>query len=93
MRSEIQNIVAAIEKSLELLRQRMDWDKANSRLEEFNARVEDPDLWEDTQKAQKLMQERQSLLSSISTHDSIKKELNDIVELIALGESEEDKES
>ena len=92
MRSEIQNIVAAIEKSLELLRQRMDWDKANSRLEEFNARVEDPDLWEDTQKAQKLMQERQSLLSSISTHDSIKKELNDIVELIALGESEEDKE-
>ncbi len=92
MRAEIQNIVAAIEKSLELLRQRMGWNSVNNRLEEFNALVEDPDLWVDPQKAQRLMQDRQSLVDAIATHDSIKKELNDTVELIELGEIEKDTE-
>ncbi|MDG1085712.1 MAG: peptide chain release factor 2, partial [Planktotalea sp.] len=45
MRADAQNTVEEIEKSLELLRQRLDWDTAEFRLEEFNARVEDPDLW------------------------------------------------
>ncbi len=92
MRAEIQNIVAAIEKSLELLRQRMGWNSVNNRLEELNALVEDPDLWLDPQKAQRLMQDRQSLVDAIATHDSIKKELNDTVELIELGEIEKDTE-
>ena len=92
MRSEVQNIVAAIEKSLSLLRQRMGWDTAHTRLEEFNARVEDPDLWENAQKAQKLMQDRQSLVDAVASHDSIQRELNDTVELIELGESEKDDE-
>ena len=92
MRSEVQNIVAAIEKSLSLLRQRMGWDTAHTRLEEFNARVEDPDLWENAQKAQKLMQDRQSLVDAVANHDSIQRELNDTLELIELGESEKDDE-
>ena len=36
MRAETQNIVADIEKSLALLAQRMDWETASHRLEEFN---------------------------------------------------------
>ena len=92
MRSEVQNIVAAIEKSLSLLRQRMGWDTAHTRLEEFNARVEDPGLWENAQKAQKLMQDRQSLVDAVANHDSIQRELIDTLELIELGESEKDDE-
>lgn len=92
MRSEVQNIVAAIEKSLSLLRQRMGWHTAHTRLEEFNARVEDPDLWENAQKAQKLMQDRQSLVDAVANHDSIQRELIDTLELIELGESEKDDE-
>ena len=46
MRADIENLVNSVEKSLELLRQRMDWDTASTRLEEFNARVEDPNLWD-----------------------------------------------
>ena len=46
MRADIENLVNSVEKSLELLRQRMDWDTASNRLEEFNARVEDPNLWD-----------------------------------------------
>ena len=59
MRAETQNIVSDIETSLELLRQRMDWETAQHRLEEFNARVEDPNLWDDPAKAQALMRDRQ----------------------------------
>jgi peptide chain release factor 2 len=92
MRAETQNIVAEIEKSLELLAQRMDWDTAQHRMEEFNARVEDPNLWDDPDAAQKLMRERQTLLDQIETYEGIKQDLNDQQELIELGEMEDDQE-
>ena len=65
MRAEIQSVVAEIEKSLELLAQRMDRETATHRLEEFNARVEDPTLWDDPEKAQKLMRDRQMLVAPV----------------------------
>ncbi|WP_170358826.1 peptide chain release factor 2 [Ruegeria arenilitoris] len=92
MRAEIQNIVAEIQKSLELLAQRMDYETAPHRLEEFNARVEDPNLWDNPENAQKLMRERQVLVDAIETYESIKTDLNDNIELIELGEMEGDEE-
>ena len=92
MRAEIQTIVADIEKSLDLLAQRMNWETAEFRLEEFNARVEDPNLWDDPAAAQKLMRDRQSLVDAIDTYKGIRQDLDDSVELIELGEMEEDDE-
>jgi len=90
MRSEIQTITSAIETSLELLRQRMGWDTVQHRLAEFNARVEDPTLWDDPAQAQKLMRERQALVDSLETHDEIRQEMADNIELIEMGEAEGD---
>ena len=92
MRAEIENIVAEIEKSVELLRQRMDWETAPHRLEEFNAMSEDPDLWNDPDKAQKLMQQRQQLSDAIDAANGIAQELEDQVGMIELGEMEDDQE-
>ncbi|GGB12187.1 peptide chain release factor 2 [Allosediminivita pacifica] len=92
MRAEAQNNVEKIEKSLDLLRQRMGWETAQHRLEEFNARVEDPNLWDDPAAAQKLMRDRQALVDSMDTYTGMKQELDDQVELIELGEMEEDEE-
>lgn len=92
MRAEIQNTVEQIEKSLKLLAQRLNWDTAQHQLEEFNARVEDPNLWDNPEAAQKLMRERQMLVDAIETYTSIKQDLNDNVEMIELGEMEDDKE-
>ena len=92
MRADIQHFVLEIERSLTLLRQRMDWDAASHRLEELNARVEDPSLWNDPVKAQKLMRERQTLVDSITTHNTIRQDLDDNLELIELGEMEDDKD-
>lgn len=92
MRAETQNNVDAITKSLKLLAQRMDWDTAPHRLEEFDALIEAPDLWNDPAKAQKLMRERQALLDAVSTYRMIESGLRDNVELIELGEAEGDQE-
>ena len=92
MRAEAQNTVDQIRKSLALIGQRMGQDTAAHRLEEFNARVEDPNLWDDPDSAQKLMRERQTLVDAIALYDGIAQELSDNVELIELGEMEEDDE-
>ncbi len=92
MRAEIQNITAEIEKSLVLLAQRMDQETAPHRLEEFNARVEDPTLWDNPEAAQKLMRDRQMLVDAMETYDSIAQDMTDYCELIELGEMEEDQE-
>ncbi|WP_300058041.1 peptide chain release factor 2 [uncultured Roseobacter sp.] len=92
MRADAQNTVEKIEKSLELLAQRLDVETAQFRLEEFNARVEDPNLWDDPEAAQKLMRERQTLVDAMETYESIKQDLTDNIELIELGEMEEDDE-
>ena len=92
MRAEAGNTVAAIEKSLDLLAQRMDWETAGHRLEEFNAMTEDPNLWNDPGRAQALMRERQKLVDAMERLTSMRQELSDNVELIGLGEQENDSE-
>lgn len=90
MRAEIEGLTQEIAKSLDLLAQRMDWETAEHRLEEFNAMSEDPDLWNDPAKAQKLMRERQALVDAMDTYKGLQQELADNIELIELGEMEED---
>jgi peptide chain release factor 2 len=92
MRAEIQKHVDAIDKSLALLRERMGWETAEHRMEEFNAMTEDPDLWNDPERAQKLMRERQSLLDAMNAYKGMAQEKQDSIDLIELGEMEEDAE-
>ena len=89
MRAEIANIVTEIERSLDLLSQRLG-QTASFRLEELNAMSEDPELWNDPARAQKLMRERQTLSDSIETRDQLARDLADNVELIEMGEAEDD---
>ncbi|MBV1866587.1 MAG: peptide chain release factor 2 [Marinosulfonomonas sp.] len=92
MRAEITNAAEAIGKSLALLKQRMDWETASHRLEEFDAMIEDPDLWNDQARAQKLMRDRQNLIDATAVCTGIGQELNDNIEMIELGELENDQE-
>ena len=92
MRAEAENTVAAIEKSLALLAQRLDWETAQHRLEEFNAMAEDPNLWDDPERAQKLMRDRQMHVDAMDRYTSMKQEMSDNIELIELGDMEGDDE-
>ena len=92
MRAEMVNVVAAIDKSLGLLAKRLDYETAPYRLEEFNAMIEDPSLWNDQERAQKLMRDRQILVDAIATYEGIRQELSDNLEMIELGAAEDDDE-
>ena len=92
MRAEMVNVVAAIEKSLGLLAKRLDYDTAPYRLEEYNAMIEDPSLWDDQDRAQKLMRDRQILVDAIATYEGIRQDLSDNLEMIELGAEEADEE-
>jgi peptide chain release factor 2 len=92
VRADTQNTIAAVEKSLKLIGQRLDWETAPHRLEEFDALIEAPDLWNDPAKAQKLMRDRQALIDAVAVYRRIDSGLKDNVELIELGEAEGDTE-
>ncbi|MGE0407756.1 MAG: peptide chain release factor 2 [Amphiplicatus sp.] len=90
MRAEIESLSEQIKQSLELLRRRLDWDVAQERLKELNAKAEDPALWNDAQAAQALMRERNMLDAQVNAIGAIARELDDLVGLAELAEEEGD---
>ncbi len=90
MRAEGQAHIDRIEAALALVRQSLDWDRALRRLDELNARVEDPTLWDNPKDAEAVMRERRRLESAIGTVNEISQEMADASEFIELGEMEED---
>ncbi|HEY4275585.1 MAG TPA: peptide chain release factor 2 [Rhizomicrobium sp.] len=67
-----------------------DWDKSLRRLDELNARAEDPTLWNDPANAQKLMRERQKLDAALGSVRALENELTDAIGLIEMAEAEND---
>jgi peptide chain release factor 2 len=92
MRSDIQNIVDKVHASMALIRQRIGWEAAHTRLEELNARAEDTNLWNDPENAQKLMRERQNISNAIDEYNSMDDSLKDVLEMLELGFSEKHEE-
>ncbi|HEX7782511.1 MAG TPA: peptide chain release factor 2 [Sphingobium sp.] len=92
MRAEAQQYIDRIDAALDLLRRFLDWDRALRRLDELNARVEDPTLWDDAKKAQEVMRERTRLDSAIGATRAIDSEKSDTAELIEMADAEGDEE-
>ncbi len=90
MRAEGQAHIDRIAASLALVRKFLDWDRALRRLDELNARVEDPKLWDDPKNAEAVMRERRRLEAAVGAVNQISGEMNDAIEFIELGEMEED---
>lgn len=90
MRAEGQAHIDRIEAALKLVRMSLDWERALRRLDELNARVEDPTLWDDPKAAEKIMRERGLLESSVGTVREISAEMADAIEFIEMGEAEGD---
>ncbi len=90
MRAEAQAAHDQITAAMALVRRFLDWERANRRLAELNARVEDPTLWDDPKGAQAVMKERQRLDGAIGAVTTIERELADTVELIELADADGD---
>lgn len=67
-----------------------DWEPALRRLDELNARVEDPTLWDKPEMAQAIMRERTKLASGIETVYALERELRDAIDYAELADMEAD---
>ncbi|WP_148425093.1 peptide chain release factor 2 [Komagataeibacter europaeus] len=90
MSAETEALNDQIKQSVALLRRHLDWDVAIDRLAELNNRAEDPELWNDSEAAQKLMRERTLLANQIEGVQRLEADVNDTIELVELAEMEGD---
>ncbi|HRD78372.1 MAG TPA: peptide chain release factor 2 [Hyphomicrobiaceae bacterium] len=90
MRAEAQKLIADIDGSLGLLRRSLDWETAEQRLAGLNQQSEDPNLWNDPKRAQKVMRQREMLERAVNGYKSLERGRDDALTLIELGETEKD---
>ncbi|HSP50242.1 MAG TPA: peptide chain release factor 2 [Pseudolabrys sp.] len=90
MRAETQSLLEEIKQSLKLLRRHLDVDTATRRLAELNKEAEDPSLWSDQTRGQRVMRERDALEDRLNAIGRIEQELADQLTMIELGEAEKD---
>jgi len=88
MRAEAQAYINRIEAALALVRLSLDWDRALRRLDELNARVQDPNLWDNPKQAQAISREQKTLETAVNTVNEIAAEMADAIEFIEMGEAE-----
>ena len=88
MRAEGQAYINRIEAALALVRLSLDWERALRRLDELNARVQDPKLWDNPKQAQAISREQKTLETAVNTVNQIAAEMADAVEFIEMGEAE-----
>ncbi len=70
-----------------------DYDAKKERLEEVNAELEQPDVWNEPQRAQALGKERASLEAVVETIDQLTQGGEDVNELLMLAVEEDDQET
>ena len=88
MRAEAQSYINRIEAALALVRLSLDWERALRRLQELNARVQDPALWDYPKQAQAISREQKTLETAVNTVNEIAAEMADAIEFVEMGEAE-----
>ncbi|MCX2560659.1 peptide chain release factor 2 [Acetobacter farinalis] len=92
MSAETEALNDQIKQSVALLRRHLNWDVAQARLAELNNRAEDPDLWNDSDAAQKLMRERTLLAGQVDGVQKLETSVQETCELVEMAEAEGDAE-
>ncbi|MEQ1753042.1 MAG: peptide chain release factor 2 [Micropepsaceae bacterium] len=90
MRAEMEALAEQIRQSMALLRRHLDPDSARRRLDELNAKAENPAIWNDPAAAQRLMRERNKLEKGLSDYDGLDSEFRDAVGMIDLASEDGD---
>ncbi|NLS54163.1 peptide chain release factor 2 [Hafnia alvei] len=77
----------------EVLRGYLDYDAKKERLEEVNAELEQPDVWNEPERAQALGKERSSLEEIVNTINQMTQGLDDVFGLLELAIEADDEET
>ncbi|MDF2155441.1 peptide chain release factor 2 [Vibrio sp. CAU 1672] len=89
----IKNRLQDVSERTNVLRGYLDYDAKQERLEEVNAELEQPDVWNEPERAQALGKERASLEAVVETIDQLEQGVEDVEGLLELAVEEEDQET
>ncbi|WP_261816688.1 peptide chain release factor 2 [Vibrio gallicus] len=89
----IKNRLQDVSERTNVLRGYLDYDAKKERLEEVNAELEQPDVWNEPERAQALGKERASLEAVVETIDQLDQGGEDVEGLLELAVEEEDQET
>ncbi|KAF6663549.1 MULTISPECIES: peptide chain release factor 2 [Pantoea] len=89
----VKNRIQDLSERSDVLRGYLDYDAKKERLEEVNAELEQPDVWNEPERAQALGKERASLEAIVQTLDQMSQGLEDVQGLLELAVEAEDEET
>ncbi|HAS6085712.1 TPA: peptide chain release factor 2 [Vibrio vulnificus] len=89
----IKNRLQDVSERTNVLRGYLDYDAKKERLEEVNAELEQPDVWNEPERAQALGRERSSLEAVVETIDQLDQGVDDVEGLLELAIEAEDQET
>lgn len=89
----VNNRIQDLTERSDVLRGIFDYDAKKERLEEVNAELEQPDVWNEPERAQALGKERSSLEAIVDTLDQMTQGLEDVSGLLELAVEADDEET
>ncbi|KAA8717853.1 peptide chain release factor 2 [Morganella psychrotolerans] len=89
----VKNQIQDLTERTSVLRGYLDYDAKKERLEEVNAELEQPDVWNEPERAQALGKERASLDAIVETIDVLDQGLEDVSGLLELAVEADDEET
>lgn len=89
----VKNRIQDLTERSDVLRGIFDYDAKKERLEEVNAELEQPDVWNEPERAQALGKERSSLEAIVETLDQMSQGLDDVAGLLELAVEADDEET
>lgn len=89
----VNNRIQDLTERSDVLRGIFDYDAKKERLEEVNAELEQPDVWNEPERAQALGKERSSLEAIVDTLDQMSQGLEDVSGLLELAVEADDEET
>ncbi|WP_413483249.1 peptide chain release factor 2 [Morganella psychrotolerans] len=89
----VKNQIQDLTERTSVLRGYLDYDAKKERLEEVNAELEQPDVWNEPERAQALGKERASLEAIVETIDVLDQGLEDVSGLLELAVEADDEET
>ncbi|KAL2345617.1 hypothetical protein Fmac_006902 [Flemingia macrophylla] len=88
--SDWKSHAAAVARSIDLIKRRLQWSKLKVRLDMLSAQVNREDLWDDPVRAGQISREHGSLLGKMKEVNALEQELLEHVDMIKLAREEND---
>ncbi|WP_189470036.1 peptide chain release factor 2 [Litchfieldella qijiaojingensis] len=89
----INNLIKDLSERTDVLRGYLDYAEKKDRLEEVTRELENPDIWNDPEYAQKLGKERATLAAVVETIDELTQGVTDSADLLELAVMEDDEDT